>query len=182
MRIITKLLSVAFLVALLPGCSITHTYGPYMGKLVEKETGKPIEGAVVFMEFSTLTSNVGGHTTHYADALETLTDNDGGFLIPPYRINTARFMHVWDETPSVIIFKPGYGAFPRHRQAEISGSRDTVLPTGESVTIELPRLKTREERADNVIGLSPSSRVPNEKYKQLKKSKKIEFDRLDKGH
>ena len=44
----------------LSACTISHEYGPYMGKVVDKETGKVIEGAVVFMTFSTSTGTAGG--------------------------------------------------------------------------------------------------------------------------
>jgi len=164
-----KLLGLSFLVGLLflSGCAISHTYGPYMGKVVEKGTGAPIEGAVVFVQFYTGEGNIGGMTSVFADAVETLTDADGKFLIPPYSITTFRPMHSWLKNGYAIIFKPGYGAFPGHREATLTHPNGT-LPVNELIVIELPRLQNDEERRKNLHNVNyPMSLVPCEKQRQI---------------
>lgn len=159
---------------LISGCAITHEYGPYMGKVVEKETGAPIEGAVVFMQFYTGVGNIGGMTSHYADAVETLTDVKGDFLIPLHRVNTFRILHGWVKEGYTIIFKPGYGAFPRHRETTLTHPNGT-LPANERIIIELPKLKNLEERKGNLRNI-PALSAPPEKYKTLSAFETFETD------
>lgn len=163
-----KLLGLSLLVGMLliSGCAITHEYGPYMGKVVEKETGTPIEGAVVFVEFYTGVGNIGGMSSHYVDALETLTDANGEFLVPLHRVTTFRILHGWIEEAYAIIFKPGYGAFPHYQGTTLTHPNGT-LPANESVVIELPKLKTRQERGRNADFSFDRSSVPYEKYKLM---------------
>lgn len=136
-----------------------------MGKVIEKETGKPIEGAVVFIEFFTAEGTIGGLVHYHADAVETLTGDDGEFLIPPHRINTFKFMHGWDNHPRVIIFKPGYGAYPHHRDTEPHLGYGTI-PDGQYISIMLPKLNSIEDRRNNLGGLFVGG-VPQEKQKIL---------------
>jgi hypothetical protein len=53
-----------------------HSDGPYKGKVIDLETGKPIEGAVVagvwVLEFN---------FTPFCDAKETVTDKNGEFTL-----------------------------------------------------------------------------------------------------
>jgi hypothetical protein len=67
------------------GCTITHEFGPFMGKVVDAETGEPIEGAVVLIVFSIESSSLGGSVNSFADAIETLTDAQGEFKFTPKR-------------------------------------------------------------------------------------------------
>ena len=164
------LLFVIALLVLNSGCAITHKYGPYMGKVVEKETGKPIAGAVVFMKFMT----VGIYEVHkFAGAVEVLTNENGEFHIPVQRANTFQIGGAWDEDPSVIIFKPGYGAYPRHRKSGPLFIPNGSIPENKHVTVKLPKLKTKEERKKNLRNI-PNINAPSDKYKILRNFKSLE--------
>lgn len=144
-----------------------HTYGPYTGKVVDKEIGEPLDGAVVFLRF--YTNGVYGIST-FVDAVETLTDSKGEFHIPPLTIFHFQLWAEW-EPASVIIFKPGYGAFPMHKETLLNDEWKMELPVNKPATIKLPKLKTREERGRNIgNALSFSTAVPYEKYKLLFKA------------
>lgn len=165
-----KLIGLTLMVWLLSlsGCAITNTYGPYIGKVVEKDTGEPIEGAVVFMAFYSRLPTPGGPTSHYADATEVLTNGQGQFNIPTQRIWCMRPLQYWDPQPKVIIFKPGYGAFPGHRGTSFS-PKGNWFPARELIMVELPQLETRDERRSNLGNLWTGSGVPQEKHKILDK-------------
>lgn len=166
MKTILKSVYVILALAMLSGCAITHKYGPYMGKVVDKETNEPIEGAVVYMRFYTKGMY---SVSQFEDAVELLSDKNGEFKIPPQRIVTFKILSWWDERPPAIIFKPGYGAYPGHRDSSISRKNWGASPDKESVTIKLPRLKTKEERRKNtgdVLSFNRSD-VPYENYKLL---------------
>jgi len=147
------------------GCAIISHYGPYYGKVVDAETKEPLEGAAVLAVYYTTSSGPGGSLSHYLDAQETVTDKNGEFRIPPLTVTTFRVLHGFDAHPLFTIFKPGYGAYPNHKDVKPIFPYGS-LPPKQYVTIELPKLKTREERLLN-YGCDPLSDVPETKYKNL---------------
>lgn len=154
---------------LLPGCATTHEYGPYMGKVVDKESGEPIEGAVVFAMFYTIFGfSPGGAVSHYADAMEVLTDNKGEFSLPTHRIFTFRIGDLWDDKIHAIIFKPGYGADPG-RGSDIENNPSQRLRPNVFEIVRLPKLKTREERITNLSNVVryPMDDVPCKKQRHI---------------
>jgi len=71
-------------------------FGPYEGIVVDMETGEPIEGAIVFFEFVTVSGSVGGPVYHHGDSLDVFTDEDGKFSVPETKIPGVRFDKTWD--------------------------------------------------------------------------------------
>lgn len=145
------LILLALLVMVLGGCTISHEFGPYSGKVVDAQTGEPIEGAVVLIGFYTKSFSVGGPVYRFADAFEALSDANGEFLFPPKRITLFRAMSIWDKECSISIFKPGYGAYPRHKKtfSNLKIIRSHTFPENEHITFHLPKLLTLEERKEN---------------------------------
>ncbi len=141
------------------GCAITHVYGPYMGKVVDRETKEPLPGTVVFVRFYTVGIEL---MQHYVDAVETVSDSNGEFHIPRQRLFTtpAPFEH-WDERGSFIIFKPGYEV-------------QFYVPENKYTVIALRRLKTREERIENQSRVSFTSNIPLNKWKNLARLRDLE--------
>lgn len=86
--------------------------GPYRGKVVDADTGQPIEGAAVLGEWHLETyASPGGPVGVYCDVQETLTDKNGEFVVP-----TAWCLSPWPFTKmgrpaGFVIFKPGYEVF-----------------------------------------------------------------------
>lgn len=134
-------ISVALLLVVAAYC--IHSDGPYKGKVVELDSGKPIEGAVVAASWSIETWI---NTWKFCDARETLTDKNGEFTLPngwcikhPFAI-----MHL----PEVTVFRQGYLGYP-----PISFTRERIIIAGKVFNnknqyylIELGKPKTREER------------------------------------
>ena len=147
------------------GCAITHKYGPYYGKVVDAETKEPIEGAAVLIVYKTEQYGLAGPVSHFADAQETITDKNGEFEISAIRINKLRIISGWERHPEVRIFKPGYGCYPKHRDVRPVFDYGS-LPANAYVTVELPKLRTKEERIVN-YGCYPSPSVPKIKYRKL---------------
>ena len=56
------------------------SYPPMTGTVVDAETGKPIEGAVVLVEW-TKTHGIGEHWTESFKVEESVTDREGKFTI-----------------------------------------------------------------------------------------------------
>jgi hypothetical protein len=78
--------------------------GPYEGKVIDAETGEPIEGAVVLGVWYRIHPNVAGWNSEFYDATETLTDENGDFSIPG--LGLLVFSNI--DTIDILIFKAGY--------------------------------------------------------------------------
>ena len=178
MRNIAVLIVFEALLMVTTGCTVTHEFGPFMGKVVDVETGEPIEGAVVLIGFHTKSGSVGGTVYRFADAIETLTDAKGEFRLPPKRVNLFRGMSIWDDDCQVSIFKPGFGAYPGHRQAQSSWEHKhaRIIPENEYVTYYLPKLENFEERKKNLITLESPGSITNDKMPNFQRLVNEESD------
>ncbi|BBO73022.1 lipoprotein [Desulfosarcina widdelii] len=153
-------------------CTITHKFGPFMGKVVDAETGEPIEGAVILIVFTIESSSLGGSVNSFADAIETLTDAQGEFKFTPKRVNYFKMNASWDDDCQVSIFKPGYGAYPGHRQAYSSWKKDEqslVIPENEYITYYLPKLADLKERKKNRFNIREPGAIPIEKMPNMQR-------------
>lgn len=137
---------------------------PFEGKVIDVDTKERIEGAAVLAVYHGTTSSVAGSSTYAVDAQETLTDPNGEFRISS---KFAWFGEVagWPRG-KIIIFRPGYGVFPNHKQSDALGVNKTWPPPNKYIVYELPKLKTRKER-DNNLNLSRPSGIPYEKMRNF---------------
>jgi hypothetical protein len=153
-----------------------HSDGPYRGKVVDLETGEPIEGAVVVAEWTL--------THRFCDAKETVTDKNGEFILP--KGSCFSFWPFTEMDPArVVVFKPGYlgypplGALPEERRARMPGFTGHEFRDKEQYNlIKLGRPKIRDDREStlgnaDLSGDKTFSRLPilikllNEERKNL---------------
>ena len=81
--------------------------GPFKGRVVDAETLQPIQGAVVFVEWSRGVITLVEAQSEYYDAAEVLTDEKWYFHIKKkWSLNPWT---IFATDASVIIFKAGYG-------------------------------------------------------------------------
>ncbi|GBC62376.1 hypothetical protein DENIS_3348 [Desulfonema ishimotonii] len=86
--------------------------GPYFGRVTDADTGAPITNAHVFgkWEFEYISSPWTGGTS-FADARETITDENGFFILP-----VARASWLWPlsemRLDELHVFSPGYDSHP----------------------------------------------------------------------
>lgn len=94
------------LLVLNTGCvySIARYDGPYEGKIVDADTGNPIEGVVVLGVWYKETPTVAGAVSSYYEARETVTNKNGDFNIPGMGLKILSNVAVMD----FLIFKAGY--------------------------------------------------------------------------
>lgn len=138
-------------------------WGPFRGKIVDAETGEPIQGAVVLMIWYKLVYAVVQTNMEFYDAREAVSGPDGTFEIPRLSPPFFRF-RITRYGPKV--FAPGYAE-----------QRWVVTPpTGEalvdSTVVEMRRLKTREELLQKSRGY-PSD-VPEERIPELIRAINVE--------
>lgn len=188
-RRMAALLAVGFLMGPL-GSSAVFAEGPWKARVVDADGGQPLEGVVVLMYWIKYTSSWAGWAGgEYHDAEEVVTGPDGRLVVPgrwvfallPWR-KVAREM---------VIFKPGYG------QWRFRGARDWdqlpaweskakveeawTLFAGEGVVLELPRLRTREERLQffhTRLQRGGSPLVPPERKRRLSEAEDVERSNL----
>jgi hypothetical protein len=150
---------------LLSSCAIYHHYGPYYGKVVDAETKQPLEGAAVLAVYYTQSYGLAGSTDNYLDAQETVTEKNGEFKIPSLNSFAFRPLQSFEPYSWFNIFKPGYGCYPNHKRVKPMFLPNGSLPANESVIIELPELRTKKERLENVM--CEPVLIPNIKYNQF---------------
>jgi len=124
-----------------------HSDGPYKGKVIDLETGEPIEGAVVAGAW-VLAFNF----TPFCDAKETVTDRNGEFILPKASCFTFWPLAEMDRM-DIIVFKPGYlgypplGPSPEERRARMPGFTGKEFKDKKQYNIMgLAKPKTLEER------------------------------------
>lgn len=111
----------------------------FRGKVIDAQTKVPIENAVVVVIYTSypIISGPGGGARSIIHVKETLTDKDGEFHIPSY--TTFIQPNSVEDTAEFIIFKPGYGSFPRgsmRPEKPITGDAIEFFFSNESFGIE----------------------------------------------
>ena len=181
---VAALLAVGCLMCL-PGASAVFAEGPWKAQVVDADGGQPLEGVVVLMYWIKYTGSWAGWAGgEYHDAEEVVTGPDGCVVIPRRWVFA---LLPWRKVSrEMVIFKPGYG------QWRFRGARDwDQLPAwereakleeawkrfaGEGVVLELPPLKTREERLKffhGPYGHAPTL-VPPERTRRLDEARDTE--------
>jgi len=150
----------------------------FRGKVIDAETKKPIEGAVVVAIYNKKVFAVHEMSSSVINAKEALTDKKGKFYFPSYStIMLGPFSY--EHYATFIIYKPGYGRLPHNRIHSLSrvslDQKETYflaenfgkpgeIPvrtvgtwnyTKQKVTfglVELPLLKTRKDRLNAIPG------------------------------
>lgn len=155
--------------------------GPFEGRVVDADTLEPIQGAVVFVQWTYV--RIGMETETLYDTAEILTDEQGYFQIKK-KWSWNPWTN-WRLMSDVIIFKAAYAAFQTRawwrlpefaknykELAEMEGRR---VPAAEPVKVEnedgkflflLKKLTTKEERLRNL--LHPGEIVPDEEMELLR--------------
>ncbi len=145
----------------------------YEGKILDAETGAPIEGAVVTAVYRKRIPTLVGHSNEEIHVAETLTDSDGKFKIPSY--TTLMGPLSGEEPVHFIVFKSGYAACeelqvleevfsnraPHYSEQYWHARRDVIIRFAPGV-VALPRLRTKQDRDSNrsQIGLPLYKQAP----------------------
>ena len=148
----------------------------YRGKVVNAETGEPIEGVVVLGVWYTEIGTVAGPKHHYYDATETVTDKNGEFEI--HGKGLRLFSNL--EPVYITVFKAGYNESGLTWKPEKEGDyiyHPDIKWKDNRPTIPLKKL-TMEERKRRGTPSRHSS-VPIEKMKLL--TEEINKERIYQG-
>lgn len=174
MKMKTKryLTAIVILLVLFVAYIIVRFPSSYEGKVVDADTGEPVEGVVVLLHWG-YASLPHAHYEKYLDAKETITDTNGFFKTRRRKINLNPLSNTFE--PYTMIFKSGYKAvdtvwaldvFREEHKIWNSPYRKLIGFEGDIVVFKLKKLSTREERRENSPRLGGLiSRIPFEKKK-----------------
>ena len=149
--------------------------GPYSGRVIDADTGAPVEGVVVLGVWNTEKATPAGAVHDFHDARETVTDKNGDFEIPG-----MGFMILGNVTPmDVLIFKAGYEHIGMSSWASLKEDlilRKKIKWEGKKAIIPLKMLSINERKKKG-----PPSRpsIPAEKLQIL--TKEINKERITLG-
>jgi hypothetical protein len=127
------------------------TRGPYRGRVIDAETKAPLAGAAVVAIWERRRRLPMYSRNEFYDAREVVTDADGRFVLDARDIEEKAPEETY--LPHFVIYYPGYGFFPDH-QLRPTGSLGRIFE-GAGTTVELPRLRTRDQRREAVGALPP---------------------------
>lgn len=107
---------------------------PIEGRVLDRETGQPIEGAVVIAQW-VLAKPLEGHETDHWITIEAATDAEGRYRIPgwgPKWRPWFRWLTYYD--PQLVIFKPGYWPLTLlNEDPRTTPFNDAINPRGSKV-------------------------------------------------
>lgn len=123
-RYLLVLLSAMVLVSISVSCQakgwLIYSKPEFRGKVIDAETKKPIEGAVVVALYKKIAIRSPIESgSQIKKVRETLTLKDGTFYFPSYKSITDPLSY--DFWVGFIIYKPGYGNFPKHHTVPSGG-------------------------------------------------------------
>ncbi len=144
--------------------------GPWKGRIIDIETKEPIEGAVIVACWRRVWRTPAGGVADFYEIKEVLTNKEGNYEMPSYTpINMLPILS-YISGPEFTIFKPGYlNLSGRHLDENVTDSpaefkRNEIIYRLAPGIIELPKLKTREER----LMAMPGPYGENADYKKQK--------------
>lgn len=175
----TGILAFIYLLFFLPACSYPVRYdGPYKGRVVDAETGQPLEGVVVLGVWHRIAGvGAGGAFHDFYDARETVTNKNGEFSIPGLGLKILSSVEPMD----VLIFKAGYeyiGMGPWEAFKVDEFLKKKIRWEREKVVIPLKKL-TMEERNKQGDPPDPPSGASFENVELI--LREVNKDRIERG-
>ncbi len=156
------------------GCGhLVYVSSEYQGRVVDAETKTPLPGAVVVaVWYWEVPVTPHGPTMDYHDALETVTNEEGRFVVPS-KVHVTLLGRI--PAPDLVVFHPGYSVFhssPLFPQLEAAYAERRF-------SIEVENQKTLEARARALTKLKIDvSGVPEEKLPKVTEAAHGERRRL----
>jgi hypothetical protein len=145
------------LAALLAVDACAATMPPVRMKVVDAEDGRPVAGANVLFHASAREGTFTGHGGRSVSlfAAEAVTDDAGELRLPRQEFSPQPFfLNTNYDSPSLLVFKPGYALVLLRNNRPDPGLRDMTLWEHNQQTIRMKRGGDRE-MADALYSLEP---------------------------
>jgi hypothetical protein len=141
-RLFYRAILASALLLSLTSCAVTYQFDPIEAWVVDAETGKPIEGAVVTANWELVKGSLDGPRYFgQLEVKETVTDKNGRFYFDGFSKEDTSGAELRDSDPQIIVFKAGY-EFQRFVNTYQDGGaglkklRRTAAVNGKTVRLE----------------------------------------------
>lgn len=143
----------------LQGCTPYHAV-EFNARLVDAETGQPIQDAIVVAHWQIVGGLEGGNPLGEAMIMETVTDRAGAIHFPSWSRISWKFGGIRSARPELLIFKNGYEYLALFNESQPTLIDDVILRSDwNEKTLKLHRfMGSLEEYARNVNSLDMSMR------------------------
>jgi hypothetical protein len=146
------LLGAGLLFVPLTGSAFVYYAESLEGMVVDAQTGKPVEGAIVTANWQLEGGSESGISRGQLEIVETVTDAHGKFLFPAWGPKFSIRWHASFKWPQILIFNPGYKHL-RLTNEPRSGSQYTTTSNwhGKTLRISLLSGSTKEFESDRSL-------------------------------
>ena len=165
MRGLTMMTKICLILAAVVGITVTascanavRSDGPYEGRIIDAETGRPIEGVVVLGVWYREYPSIAGAMHKYHDAKETVTNAKGEFAISGTGLQILSNI----EPVNLLIFKSGY-EYESGSWNALKKYTPRIKWEGEKAIIPLRKLTKEERRESMTLPSEPSLEIPPER-------------------
>ena len=108
-KLVASLLGIVAFIAWYGGGSPVYIAEPIDARVVDAETGQPIDGAVVTANWQLVAGGLDGQRAKgQLEIRETVTDRDGRFHFDGFVKLNLRTFELRNEDPKILVFKGGY--------------------------------------------------------------------------
>lgn len=129
---------IVLFIALSPTISSAKFLGPYTGKVIDSQTGEPVEGAAVLFHWIKIVPQLIQARSELIEARLVYTDKNGGYRIPKFFANLG--LSGMLESTSVVVYQPGYQAYTVRIWRDDSDSKpDQPFKEGDNI-VKLDRV------------------------------------------
>jgi hypothetical protein len=147
--------------SLVSGCGRIYSAAPISARVVDAESGAPIEGVNVVAAWQAKGGLEGGNVKGYVTVMEAVTNANGEFSFPGWGPKWWSNGAIQDGAPLLILFKPGYDAeflWERKYGMENAPSHMTSSRDGKSLTMKRFDGSTQEysERLGGILSVVDS--------------------------
>lgn len=139
---ISRIIGLLLLSLAVVSCSLVRQDGPYKGRVIDADTGRPIEGVVILGVWYKEISTAAGGVSSYYDAKEAVTEKDGEFEIR----GVERKLWTYVGPMNVLIFKAGYEYVGSYEWDTLKVDPRKITWEGSKPIIPLRRLTMEERR------------------------------------
>jgi hypothetical protein len=182
MKLVTRkrvlILGGVVLVLVVWGRYLIYWYPPITGTVMDRETGEPLEGAVVATVYDIRVPGLAGSIAYRLDFKETVTDQEGRFRTPwMFAWRPWSLLAILEKSPTLVVFKPRYESFVTYNIFEEPRQPQLTLGSGRKCLVQLRKLRTKEEAVKS-LGDLPLFQIPQKECPKLYRSASKEWIRL----
>ena len=133
----------------------TYTAEPIAARIVDADTGAPVEGVNVVAAWQAKGGLEGGNIMGYVTVMEDVTNANGEFSFPSWGPKKWRNGAIRDGAPLLILFKPGYDAallWESKYGVEFAPSHMSSNWNGKTIGVKKFE-RTKDEYSQSYVGL-----------------------------